>query len=272
MYEYDVKFLNWDKFNPKLRNKNAEPNWCRFDADIFSHPALRAVSPHKQLLFMFLLSRVIKRSGVGQVTSKDIHHFIKLKHRDVMDALTFWQDKGIIEFKFSLIRKQTADRQDRQTDKTDCITAADEPRVSDNQRDTTTSKGSISPGGSARPMVERIDYNLFLELWNSKCGRLPRVNTLSDERKRKLRARLIENEDLAYWENCIVRMANSAFCVEGKWATFDWLIKNGVNHVKVSEGNYDNKRSGPTPISDRASLMAELQKIADDDILKRVSG
>jgi len=265
VYEYDIKFLNWDDFNPKLRNAKAEPSWCRLDSDIFIHPALKALSPHKQLLFMYLLTRVTRRSGVGQVLSIDIHHAVKLKHRDVMDALTFWKNKGIIDFNFTEIKLQTSDRQDRQTDKTDRQTMQLETVTALHESGTE----EPSPTGSTSPKASHIDYKYFLNLWNSNSGVLPKLDGLSDKRKQKLKARLSDNPDPAYWEKCIVRMANSRLCVEGGWATFDWLFKNDDNHRKVTEGNYDNKT--PINLNDRRpkptenpELLARLQKIADE--------
>lgn len=83
--------------------------------------------------------------------------------------------------------------------------------------------------------------NEFLNIWNAVSGPLPKVKGLNDTRKSKIKARLKEQPELSYWEAAIRRMAASSFCVEGKWATFDWLIKNDTNHIKVSEGNYDDK-------------------------------
>lgn len=82
---------------------------------------------------------------------------------------------------------------------------------------------------------------VFLELWNENRGALPRAQKLNDSRKRKIRVRLNEEPDMEYWRLNIQRMAASEFCCSGKWATFDWLIENDTNHVKVAEGNYDNR-------------------------------
>jgi hypothetical protein len=86
-------------------------------------------------------------------------------------------------------------------------------------------------------------FNQFLTIWNDNRGCLPKVQALTSKRKSQIKSRLAEKEDLTYWTECVKKMAASNFCREGKWATFDWLIKNDTNHVKVMEGNYDDRGS-----------------------------
>jgi hypothetical protein len=85
----------------------------------------------------------------------------------------------------------------------------------------------------------------FLEIWNLNCGALVKAARLTESRRQKIRARLKEEPEIHYWAGLVTRMAASDFCTSGKWATIDWLIENANNHVKVSEGNYDNKNQKP---------------------------
>lgn len=105
-----------------------------------------------------------------------------------------------------------------------------------------------SPNGESQDstVLARVPFQDFAKAWTDNCGVLsPKKNLkLTDERRRKIRARWAEHPDLAYWADCARRMAASSFCCEGPWATFDWLIKNDTNHVKVAEGKYDNRGSG----------------------------
>lgn len=83
----------------------------------------------------------------------------------------------------------------------------------------------------------------FLNLWNENCNPLPKAEKLTDLRRLKIKKRLQEQPDLSYWADCVKRMAASNFCCSGNWANLDWLIANDTNHVKASEGKYDNQQS-----------------------------
>jgi hypothetical protein len=92
---------------------------------------------------------------------------------------------------------------------------------------------------SIRPEVDLI------KIWNDNCQHLPKVVKANDSRKRKIKARLRENPDPAYWEKTVERITDSKFAngSTGQWsATFDWLIANDSNHAKINEGNYDDRK------------------------------
>jgi hypothetical protein len=94
--------------------------------------------------------------------------------------------------------------------------------------------------------VTRSPSDLF-DLWNSLCGpRLAKVDKLTDDRVRMIRARLKEEPDLNYWRGLIKRLAVSDFACGSKgWrADFDWLVENKKNHVKVALGRYDDPDPG----------------------------
>lgn len=96
---------------------------------------------------------------------------------------------------------------------------------------------TIAPNGACRPGVD------LSAIWNSYCHPLPKVSRLNDSRRRQMKIRLNENSDPEYWGGLVKRMAASTFCCQGQWATFDWLMKNDTNHVKITEGKFDNKIS-----------------------------
>ena len=93
----------------------------------------------------------------------------------------------------------------------------------------------------------------LMKVWNQNCGILPAVIKLTDQRTRLCKQRLKENPAEEYWVRVIRKMAATPFmCGQGPpsdrspWrANFDWLIKNDLNHVKVSEGNYDDPTVQP---------------------------
>ena len=88
-------------------------------------------------------------------------------------------------------------------------------------------------------------------MYNNTCVSFPRLISMSDSRKKAIRARL-KTYTVADFDRLFVKAEESSF-LKGKsnsdWsATFDWLIKD-KNMEKVLEGNYDNKDQPPRPPS-----------------------
>ena len=90
---------------------------------------------------------------------------------------------------------------------------------------------------------KRVNYQLIADMYNETCVSFPRLKSLSESRKKAIRARLntYTEEDF----KTLFAKAESSSFLKGKnardWsATFDWLIKEN-NMAKVLEGNYDDK-------------------------------
>ena len=91
---------------------------------------------------------------------------------------------------------------------------------------------------------ERADYQQIADMYNEICISFPKCTTLSDSRKKALKARL-KFFSVDDFKKLFQKAENSDF-LKGKnnrnWsANFDWLIKDN-NMAKVLDGNYDNKR------------------------------
>lgn len=95
------------------------------------------------------------------------------------------------------------------------------------------------PPTNAKP---KIDYQAVVDLYNSTCLQLPRVKSLSEDRKKAIRARMntygMEKIQIAF------EKANASPFLGGKnprnWtANFDWIMKD-ANIAKVLDGNYDD--------------------------------
>lgn len=89
----------------------------------------------------------------------------------------------------------------------------------------------------------RVDYELIARMYNDTCVSFPRVTTLSDARKKAIKARLnkytIEDLQRAF------ELAEASDFLKGNngrnWsANFDWIIKD-TNIAKILDGNYNNK-------------------------------
>ena len=90
----------------------------------------------------------------------------------------------------------------------------------------------------------------ILNLWNETWVDLKQVRKLSEKRRRAINTRLKEEPDLEYWRETMERMKKSNFCINAKSMSFDWLFNNDTNHLKASEGNYDNKKNPNSGVID----------------------
>jgi predicted phage replisome organizer len=89
---------------------------------------------------------------------------------------------------------------------------------------------------------EKVNYQLIADMYNETCVSFPRLKSLSDSRKKAIKARL--NTYSAEDFKTLFEKAEASEFLKGKndrnWtATFDWLIKDS-NMAKVLEGNYDS--------------------------------
>ena len=84
-----------------------------------------------------------------------------------------------------------------------------------------------------------------VSMWNEFATRNKRskILKLTGKRKKKLQERIKELKDYeTALKITLEKASNSSFCLEGKWFSFDWLIENDTNLVKVFEGKYDNEK------------------------------
>ena len=89
----------------------------------------------------------------------------------------------------------------------------------------------------------RVDYQQIADMYNEICLSFPHLKSLSDSRKKAIKARL--NTYSVDDFKSLFEKAEASDFLKGKndrnWsATFDWLIKDS-NMAKVLEGQYANK-------------------------------
>lgn len=106
---------------------------------------------------------------------------------------------------------------------------------------------------------QKINYEKIMNLFNSVCVSLPKIQNLTDLRKQKIRK---ANKELnGDFESFFKRIENSDFLTgkNGSWngCNFDWIFKS-QNLIKIIEGNYDNKTFTPIP---QSSTSAAVQAI-----------
>lgn len=97
---------------------------------------------------------------------------------------------------------------------------------------------------------KRVDCQQVVDLYHSLCKSFPKVRTVTDARKKAIKARL-NTYSIDDFKAVFTNAENSAFLKGSNnrnWtATFDWLIKDG-NMAKVLEGNYADKGKGKKEI------------------------
>lgn len=91
---------------------------------------------------------------------------------------------------------------------------------------------------------EKINYQQIVDMFNTLCPSFSSVKSLSDARKKAIKARF-NTYSIENFEELFKKAEASTFLKGGNdrnWtANFDWLIKD-ANMAKVLDGNYDNKK------------------------------
>jgi hypothetical protein len=107
----------------------------------------------------------------------------------------------------------------------------------------------IYVGPSDQPeeeVVEKVPFDEIKNLFNELCPSYSKVISITEKRKPHIRARWEQFEgNIQTFETAFTKLEESEFCKgnnDRRWkASFDWLIANDTNLVKVLEGKYDNK-------------------------------
>jgi len=104
-------------------------------------------------------------------------------------------------------------------------------------------------------IVEKVPFSEICSLWNEICiPHYPKVTQLSDDRKKGIRARWQEHQDLDYWRQvfeCLIRAEHCLGKSDGGWkASFDFIFKNNRGYVKLMEGAYDKAITKKPPMQD----------------------
>lgn len=117
-----------------------------------------------------------------------------------------------------------------------------------------------------------IEINIYrvVDMYNDTCVSFPRAKTLSNNRKKAIKARL-NNYSLDDFATLFKKAEASSF-LKGKnnrdWtATFDWLIQDS-NMAKVLDGNYDNKTSEKKPKANFEGRKYDFEKLEQEAINK----
>lgn len=118
---------------------------------------------------------------------------------------------------------------------------------------------------------EKIPFDFIVESFNSICVSLPKVKSITDKRKAKIKARFKELKSVEAFEALFYKAEESDFLTGRRvdWkCSFDWLMENGNNYVKVMEGQYSNKGTPLKPVNPyKEALRKELEDEQNTDPL-----
>lgn len=112
----------------------------------------------------------------------------------------------------------------------------------------------------------KVNYELVARMYNDTCVSFPHLTTLSEARKKAIKARLNKYtlDDLQR----VFDLAEASDFLKGNnsrnWsATFDWLMKD-TNIAKVLDGNYNNKTSQHTSNNSVAQELDDFYNMASN--------
>ena len=110
---------------------------------------------------------------------------------------------------------------------------------------------------------ERIDYDGIKDAYNTTCPSLPAIKSLSDARKKAIKARM---NQYSVEEICeAFEKAEASDFLKGKndrnWtANFDWIMKD-ANLAKILDGNYDNRAGAKSTAPQQAGRLDWIDDI-----------
>lgn len=113
-------------------------------------------------------------------------------------------------------------------------------------------------------------YETIVDLFNSICTSLPKVQAVSHNRKKAMGSIWkFACGDIALFKTLFTKAEQSDFLCgrRGSWkAGFDWMIKQ-ENAIKIIEGNYENNHVAPRDKGQPSPLTEQLQSQAVQDFI-----
>lgn len=121
---------------------------------------------------------------------------------------------------------------------------------------------------------EVTDYQEVIRMYNETCVSFPRIRSLSEARKKAIKARL-KHYSIEEIREVFRKAEASSFLKGGNsrdWsATFDWLIKD-ANMAKVLDGNYDDYEKQKEPLADVVVENIQVQDVNLQSLLEKMKG
>ena len=125
--------------------------------------------------------------------------------------------------------------------------ATEEERRIEEEKEKGEKESGVTADKPPAPPRSSIPYESIRNLFNGTCPSLSKCKTMSEARKKAVKARYASGYTLEDFKVLFEKAEASSF-LKGKntrnWvASFDWLIKD-ANMAKVLDGNYDDQKGG----------------------------
>jgi uncharacterized protein YdaU (DUF1376 family) len=212
--------------------------------------------------YLLLICHYWQNGGKIQNNEKIIKNVCKISSKKLQNVLAFFEEKEgfLIHTRIDIELVNAVEHKEKQKIRTEAARKAKATKEAATDIVTGIVTGSPSPSPSPSPSSEskdsseereplapRIDYKLFVDMWNKELSpKHPAVRGINDKRKQLIKARLFENlnQDFAEWGLVLEKIKQSSFLGgdndRGFIATFDWVTTSS-NMIKILEGNYDNR-------------------------------
>lgn len=159
----------------------------------------------------------------------------------IRKEMSLVKNKSLIDFVFSRLHDRDDLNETVRKIVDEYINENDIHNDNDNENENERTGGESPPErGTIR---QSIDYKSIFNAFNEICVSLPSIKSLSEARKKAIKARLAVYS-VDDFKALFEKAEASTFLKGGNdrnWtATFDWLIKD-ANMAKVLDGNYDDK-------------------------------
>lgn len=255
----------------------ADVKWIKITTDIFDDEKILLIEslpePYAIITVWFKLLCLAGKqnnSGVfmmGRVayTDKMLATIFRMKEATVTMALQTFEQFGMVEIvdgvitipnwekhqsldKFEIAKEKTRQRVAKHREKqkllAECNATCNVTVTQSNANRIEEDKEKEIEEDIKEIYKEKADCQQIVDLFNSICKTLPSVRSLSEARKKAIKARL-NTYTVEDFKQCFENAEASSFLKGANnrnWvATFDWLIKD-TNMAKVLDGNYTDKQ------------------------------
>ena len=251
----------------------ADVKWIKITTDIFDDEKILLIEslPDSYAIItvwfkLLCLAGKQNNSGVfmmGRIayTDKMLATIFRMKESTVTMALQTFQQFGMVEIVDGVItipnwnKHQSLDAYEKKKERDRLYQAerrANQRALVEKSSDSHTTESSYvavseedKEGEREKDIKkeERVDCQQIVDLYHSICKSFPSVRSISDARRKAIKARL-NTYSMDDFKTVFENAEASSFLKGGNdrnWtATFDWLIKD-ANMAKVLEGNYADK-------------------------------
>lgn len=111
---------------------------------------------------------------------------------------------------------------------------------------------------------KRTGAALLFDFWNREGGNLPKALALTPDRIAKCRARLASPDFQELFQRAVRQAARTPFLVgqnDRAWqASFDWMLANDSNVLKILEGKYGKPAESTPPAQENGNRGAARER------------